>query len=545
MRKIENKILLVTTAAAIAYYLNKNDNLEGINNSKGNSDIRGEKNNSIKISIIGAGISGISLAIKCEKKNIKYTIYEMNDFIGGLWNKNMGIVNEYSNIQIISPGYKFEDDNSFYSQYTGSNELYNKIEENCNKYDIKKNIKFNTKVLNFESLSDNKVKLELFNTLSQTYETVITDALYIRTGTLNKVRELVLPCEDKFTGIVDYGTNSGKDDINFQDKVVTIIGFGATAFENIKNAFKKGAKKVIVLARNLKNIWTRKMAYEVVRELISPAHYLHSSFRRSSWERINNYYNIAYNHFQNNITDQIKNVSFDENMNHNMSKIPAVTEDILIYLHYGLLEIYNDEIQEINNKNIITKKGNNIETDIIFKCTGYQLDEGIFAGHKLNNTIFVDNKHNITHNCGFDRSGKYKYFLGPTTDVNILPTLSYPILNHVFDELSLYFLQYPGRYHIFCRNTTFDEIISNKSIEDIEMKCYIYFFWKLISYLKTSLLDLKLTYRLSIHFWNIRSDVLNNLDRKQFRIIDKNLWDETSKFCHQRNPEIEYLEYPY
>ena len=93
--------------------------------------------------------------------------------------------------------------------------------------------------------------------------------------------------------------------------------------------------------------------------------------------------------------------------------------------------IYSDI--EFNDKTIITKKGVNFETDIIFKCTGYELDEGIFKNHTLNNTIFVDGKHNITHNCGLDRSGKYEYFLGPTTNVNVLPLISYPMINHVFD----------------------------------------------------------------------------------------------------------------
>ena len=501
--------------------------------------------NQMEVSIIGAGISGISLAIKCEKYKIKYTIYEMSEYICGLWNKNMGIVNEYSNIQVIAPTFKFENDSSVYSQYTGSEELYRKIEENCNKYNIGKNIKFNSKVIHFESLENNKVKLEILNMIDNTTFTVTTDALYIRTGTLNKVRELTLPNENEFTGIVDYGTNKGKEDVNFQDKVVTIIGFGATAVENINNAFKKGASKVIVLARNLKNIWTRKMTYEIVRELIFPTHYLHSRFRKNSWKRINGYYKTAYNHFKNDITEKIQSVSTDKNMNHNMSRIPAVTEDILIYLHYGLLEIHNDEVDNIQEKTITTKNGIKFDTDIIFKCTGYVLNEGIFEGHKLNNTIFVNGKHNITHNCGLDRSGKYDYYLGPTTDVNVLPLISYPMINHIFDELSLYFLQYPHRFDVFSRDNTYDNIISNKPIGDIEFRCYIHIFWKLICYLKVSPLDLRLTYRIGMHLWNLRSDVLNNLGRETFNIMDKKLWDETSTFCHKRNPEITYLEYPY
>ena len=502
----------------------------------------------MEVSIIGAGISGIGMAIKCHKKNIKYTIYEMSSDVGGLWNKNMGIVNEYSNIQVISPTFKFEDDPTDYSQYTSSDELYEKIKNNCEKFKIIQNIEFNTKVLNFKSIEGgNKVEIKLLNTKNNNISTVTSDALYIRTGTLNTVRKLVLPNEDKFTGIVDYGTNSGKEEIDFKDKIVTIIGFGSTAVENINNAFKKGAKKVIVLARHLKNIWTRKMIYEIVRELIFPTHYLHSSFRRGSWRRINALYDKAYNHLKNETTEQIKKVSLDANSNHKMDRIPAVTEDILIYLHYDMLEIMNTyEISNINGNTVTINREKNFETDIIFKCTGYEMEEGIFSGHTLDNTIFVDGCHNITHNCGLDRGGNDDYYLGPTTDVNVLPLISYPMINHVFDELALYFLQYPQRYTVFTRNKTYSDTISKKNINQINFKSYIYVFWKLIRYLKTSPFDLRLTYRIGMHLWNLRSDVMNNLSRRQFHEIDKKLWDETSLFCYEtRMRQIKYLEYPY
>ena len=50
------------------------------------------------------------------------------------------------------------------------------------------------------------------------------------------------------------------------------------------------------------------------------------------------------------------------------------------------------------------------------------------------------------------------------------------MINHVFDELALYFLEYPTRYEVFSRNTIYDNIISNKTIDDIEFRCYIHIF---------------------------------------------------------------------
>ena len=90
------------------------------------------------------------------------------------------------------------------------------------------------------------------------------------------------------------------------------------------------------------------------------------------------------------------------------------SEEILDYkdtidLETGLRDMWNWAKEQPNRERFVWPK--------------YELDEGIFKNHTLNNTIFVDGKHNITHNCGLDRSGKYKYFLGPTTNVNVLPLI--------------------------------------------------------------------------------------------------------------------------
>ena len=140
----------------------------------------------MNVAIIGAGISGLSVAVKCKKNNINYIIYEKEDYLGGLWNIKKGIVNEYSNIQVPSPTFKFEDDKTKYSEYTKSEELYSKIEENYKNQDIVKNIIFKTKLKSFKSLDNNKVELILENLETNEEFIKIYDGLYIRTGTLNK-----------------------------------------------------------------------------------------------------------------------------------------------------------------------------------------------------------------------------------------------------------------------------------------------------------------------------------------------------------------------
>ena len=501
----------------------------------------------MNVTIIGAGISGLGLAIKLEKYKINYEIIEQTENLGGIWNINNNIANKFSNVQTMCQTYKIEDDKNEYSQYTSIDEIYYKIYDNYEKYNILDKIKYNIKLESFESIENNKVKLILKNLSNNTTYEKITDALYIRTGTLNKKREVILQNEDKFSGKILYGSNYGKDNLEFNDKIVTIIGIGATSVENVRNSLQKGAKKVIILARSFGNIWTRKMLHYMVQELIKPKHYLLNMCRKSSWNNLNQLYNKNIDYFNNDLLNQIRNettIKIDNALNYNISKVPVLTEDILIYHHYGLVEIHKDEIIDFKDNNVITKNGLNYQSDIILKCTGYEMEESFLDNHKFDNTIFIDGKYNITHNCGVDRSGKVKFIHGPSKDINIFPLVSYPMVNHVFDELSIYFLQYPSRFEVFNNYDLYSEFVSNLKINDIELRNYVYIFWKLISYLKTSLYDIRLTIRIGIHLWNLRQDFLNNLNSKKFLEIDKELWDKTSKFCYSKVSNYKYLEYP-
>ena len=47
---------------------------------------RGGNNSPMPYANASAGVSGLSIAIKCIKNNIDFTIYEKENYIGGLWN---------------------------------------------------------------------------------------------------------------------------------------------------------------------------------------------------------------------------------------------------------------------------------------------------------------------------------------------------------------------------------------------------------------------------------------------------------------------------
>ena len=194
--------------------------------------------------VIGAGISGISLAIKLEKYGIPYVIYESSPNIGGIWNEKNGKVNLFSKVQSFSSSYKMEDDISDYTEFTPGPQMMEKIRDSAKKFKIDEKIRYQHELIDFKYLHEKKkVSFRIKNLKENQVETLQTDALYIRTGTLNIRNELTFQGEDKFPGVIQYGTGDNKDEIDFQDKEVVIVGMGATAIENAANALEKGAKK--------------------------------------------------------------------------------------------------------------------------------------------------------------------------------------------------------------------------------------------------------------------------------------------------------------
>ena len=102
----------------------------------------------------------------------------------------------------------------------------------------------------------------------------------------------------------------------------------------------------------------------------------------------------------------------NENNNYKIDSLPAINDDIFIYCYYGLIDIYQDEIKEINSL-LFNKNNLYYQSDIIIKCLGYKFDDSLLKNHQSNNTIFIDNSYNINHNCGLDRAGKDNLMVGP------------------------------------------------------------------------------------------------------------------------------------
>lgn len=70
------------------------------------------------------------------------------------------------------------------------------------------------------------------------------------TGTLHHVRRATYPGEEAFRGPVVYGTEGGAEGLDFKGKNVTVVGLGAFAWENARQALLLGAARVDFVGRD-------------------------------------------------------------------------------------------------------------------------------------------------------------------------------------------------------------------------------------------------------------------------------------------------------
>jgi len=104
-----------------------------------------EKLNDFQVIIVGAGISGMAAAIQLDRLGVPYRIIEKEQGLGGTW-----LVNDYPEARVdISTHvyqYKFEKNYPWKSQYATRDEIKEYLEHIADKYDVRKNIAFETEV---------------------------------------------------------------------------------------------------------------------------------------------------------------------------------------------------------------------------------------------------------------------------------------------------------------------------------------------------------------------------------------------------------------
>ena len=193
------------------------------------------KKRKLRVATIGAGFSGLLFAHKLQHQQpdlqdfIDHVIYEANDGVGGTWK-----VNTYPGVQCDIPShiyaFPFDPNPNWSKFYSDGPEILEYMDKTADKWDLKRNIQFNTRVVGLEWLDEeSKWKIALkVNGKEEKVDKV--DVIIAAQGFLSQWKWPKIP------GIFDFKgarMHSASWDHNFDcsGKRVGIIGNGSSGIQ--------------------------------------------------------------------------------------------------------------------------------------------------------------------------------------------------------------------------------------------------------------------------------------------------------------------------
>lgn len=184
--------------------------------------------------IIGAGLSGLCLAIRLEQAGTPYTIIEKNPDVGGTWYENTypGCgVDTPSNLYSLS----FEPNPDWTRYFSGRDELEQYWRNLADKWLIRQHIRFDTEVISARWNEESVSWQVSARTPDGSVEIITGQMLVSAVGLLNQ------PSAPQIDGLADFEgpvvhTGRWDNEVNISGKRVAVVGTGASAMQFVPAA---------------------------------------------------------------------------------------------------------------------------------------------------------------------------------------------------------------------------------------------------------------------------------------------------------------------
>ncbi len=217
------------------------------------SDAARDRAGAPDVVIVGAGFSGMGLAVQLDRLGIKYTVIEKNPDVGGTWFENR------------YPGCGVDTPNHFYSfsafpnygwsrYFSGQPELQAYAERYADTFTLRPNIRFNTRVTG--AIWDDDSQRWDITVRTPIGDDVVSAAVFVSAiGHFNEPVTPVIAGLDEFSGPM-FHTARWPTDLDIADKHVAVIGTGASAMQ-IVPTIVDAAASVTVYQRSPQ--WVREL----------------------------------------------------------------------------------------------------------------------------------------------------------------------------------------------------------------------------------------------------------------------------------------------
>lgn len=219
------------------------------------------KRRDLEVAIVGAGLSGIGLAIYLKQAGIPFVIYEKNPGPGGTWwdNRYPGCgVDTTTHLYSFS----FALNPSWTRYFAKQGELMSYIEECIDRFDLRPHIKFGSAVSGAEYDSDHH-RWRLQITADGRTTDHAADVLVSAVGQLNVPAVPRIDGLDSFSGPVVH-TARWRSDINVEGKRVALIGSGASAVQ-VGPSIAPSVARLLVFQRSPQWLSSRPLYHQSTR----------------------------------------------------------------------------------------------------------------------------------------------------------------------------------------------------------------------------------------------------------------------------------------
>tara|TARA_B100001250_G_scaffold114538_2_gene96998 strand:- start:4295 stop:5893 length:1599 start_codon:yes stop_codon:yes gene_type:complete len=206
-----------------------------------------EKVKKYDVIIIGSGFAGLYMLHKLKEINLDAIVIEKGSGVGGtwFWNRYPGA---RCDIESVEYSYSFSEDLqqewNWSNRYSDQSEILEYLNHVADRFDLRKNIIFNSTVLSATYLeSSNQWEI---NTETETYKSKFC---VMATGTLSSIKQPDFEGLDKFDGDWYVTGKWPHEGVDFSEKKVGIIGTGSSAVQSIP-VIAKYAKQLTVFQRS-------------------------------------------------------------------------------------------------------------------------------------------------------------------------------------------------------------------------------------------------------------------------------------------------------